>query len=367
MDENPAKNEIFAVGTGSIVGGNLASAKESAISAALMKGVESYLMRRLGSRGVINNFKRLVQEIIPQAREEVENFHILTEDRTADKYRVLVRLGINEKVMDEKLREAGILLAEGPALKVLFLVSEKRQGIVSYWWKDPELHLALSPTELVLHNVFQKRGFRPINRTFSAPENIHSVDLSSPELGDADALMMGRLFSADVVISGQAQIVDEKEVSITLKALDVNHGIHIRQGVESERIDEGPEGDERIISALEKAVDYLAARLIPAIIRIAASDEKKVRHLEITLKGLDTYKYFRLFKDFLSKEVEGVINVRQTRVRKNSMSIDVEFQGDGNKFLDRVLNNENLPFPVDVYRTEEGEILLEIEQVTQQN
>ena len=367
MEENPAKNEIFAVGTGSIVGGNLASAKESAISAALTKGVESYLMRRLGSRGVINNFKQLVQEIIPQAREEVENFHILTEDRTSDKYRVLVRLGINEKVMDEKLREAGISLAEGPSLKVLFLVSEKRQGIVSYWWKDPELHLSLSPTELVLNNVFQKRGFRPINRTFNTSENIQSVDLSSPELGDADALMMGRLFSADVVISGQAQIVDEKEVSITLKALDVDHGIHICQGVEVERIDEGPEGDERVISALDKAVNYLAARLIPAIIRVAASDEKKVRHLEITLKGLDTYKHFRVFKDFLSKEVKGVINVRQTRVRKNSMSIDVEFQGDGNKFLDRVLNNENLPFPVDVYRTEEGEILLEIEQVTQQN
>ena len=366
-EEKPGKNEIFAMGTGTIVSGNLASAKESAISQALMKGVESYLVRRLGSRGVINNFKRLVQEIIPQAKEEIENFHILTEDQINNEYKVLVRLRINEKVIDEKLREAGIVLAEGPPIKVLFVVSEKRDGIVSYWWKDPEVHFALSRTELVLHNVFQKRGFSPVNRTLNIPESGYPEELRSSELEDTGALMLGRLFSADVVICGQTEIFDEKEISMTLKALDVKHGIHIGQGMQVERIKEGPEGNERVIEALEKIANYLAARLIPTIIRIAASDEDKVHHLEITLKGLNTYKHFRVFKAFLSEEVKGVKNVRQTRVRKNSMSIAIEFQGDTNRFLDRVLNHKNLPYPVGVHRTEEGEILLEIEQVTQQD
>jgi len=57
----------------------------------------------------------------------------------------------------------------------------------------------------------------------------------------------------------------------------------------------------------------------------------------------------------------GVKSVRQIRVRKNSISIAVEFQGDRYRFLDRVLNHENLPFHLNIAETEEGNILLKVE------
>ena len=49
-------NEILAIGTATVKDGNLAQAKESAISDALTKGVENYLLHRLGSEGVSDNF-----------------------------------------------------------------------------------------------------------------------------------------------------------------------------------------------------------------------------------------------------------------------------------------------------------------------
>ena len=73
-------NQILAIGTSVIRKENLAKAKKKAISQALMKGIEDYLVRRLGSEGMVNNFQRLVHEIIPVARENIENFHILAED-----------------------------------------------------------------------------------------------------------------------------------------------------------------------------------------------------------------------------------------------------------------------------------------------
>jgi hypothetical protein len=79
------------------------------------------------------------------------------------------------------------------------------------------------------------------------------------------------------------------------------------------------------------------------------------------LKDLDSLKRFRIFRDFLRRDVVGVKSVRQTRVRKNSISIAIEFQGERNRFLDSVLNHENLPFPLNVVQTKEGEILLSIE------
>ena len=60
-------------------------------------------------------------------------------------------------------------------------------------------------------------------------------------------------------------------------------------------------------------------------------------------------------------EVLGVQSVRQVRVRKDSITIEVEFQGDRYRFLDSVLNHENLPFPLNLAETQEGNILLKLE------
>jgi len=269
-----ATNEVLAIGTASIVSGNLALAKKSAISRALMKGVENYLVHRLGSQGIVNNFQRFIEEIIPGAKEEIENFNILTETQFGNEYKVFVRLKVNEKVIDKKLREAGLIFMEGPPIKVLFLVSEVKDETIFYWWKDPEVHSALSPTELALNKVFQKRGFSSINRPLSVPVTGFSKALRSPTLEEADVLKWGELFSSDVVIYGQANIVDEKEVSLTLNAFDVNQGLQIGQDFQVEQIEKRLEANEQIIETLERLVDRLADRLTPTIVRTVRFDHE---------------------------------------------------------------------------------------------
>jgi hypothetical protein len=361
MEGKPEENEVLAIGTGTIFGGNLASAKKSAISQALMKGVESYLVRRLESKNVVNNFERLIQEIIPKAEEDIENFNILAEYQIGDKYQVLIRLRINEKIIDKRLSEAGLTLTEGAPIKLLFMVSETKHGVSSYWWKDPEIYYALSPTELALHNAFQKRGFSPINRTLNMPETEFSADLRVVDLQDSDILKWGRMFSADVVIFGRTEILEEKGLSLTLRAFDVNRDAHIFQDMQIETIDEGFESQEAMIKALESLANQLAERFGPTIIRMTELDRDQIQKLEITLIGLKNYKEFKVFTDFLRKQIIGVQSVRQIRVRKNSISIEVEFQGDRYRFLDSVLNHESLPFPLSIAETEEGNILLKVE------
>ena len=356
------ENEILAIGTATVKDGNLAQAKESAISDALIKGVENYLLHRLGSEGVANNFQRIIYDILPGAKAEIENFNILSEDQTGEEYKVLIKLRVNEKVIDEKLREAGVVVTEGPPLKVLFLVSEWKGGTAYYWWRDPETYSSMSGTELVLHNVFQERALSPINRTLKVPDTGYSESLKHVDLRDVDALEWGRLFSADVVIYGQSEIIGKKEVSLALKAVDVNQGAQISQTVAFEQIKKEAEGKQPVMEAIERLANRLAAKLTPAIIRYTASDRGRVRHLEITLNGLSSYKQFRAFRDFLRRDVSGVKSVRQTRVRKDSISIAVEFQGDRKRFVERVLNHENLPFLVKLDQGEEEEILFRIEK-----
>ncbi len=359
--EKLEQNEIFAIGTGAIHRGNLAQAKEKALSQALMKGMEDYLVHRLGSEGMVNNFQRLVREIIPGAREEIENFHILAENQSEKEYKILVRLRINKKVIDEKLRRAGLVIMKGHAIKVLFMISETLEEQARYWWKDPEEPAAMSAIELVLHNAFQERGYNPINRRLNIPEAEFPEDMRTLDLTDENILTWGGLFSADVVIRGRTGVIDEKEVFLILKAMAVNEGGLICQGMHIEPFEMDSEGNAEIAGTLEKLVDYLASRLTPAIVQAAGSAQQEIQTLEVTLTGLEAYRQFVDFRNFLRKYVTGVKSMKQTRVRKDSISIEVEFEGDENKFMESVLNHENLPLLLDFKLTEDGKILLEVE------
>ena len=355
------KNETLAIGVATIIKGNLAQAKENAISEALMKGLENYLLRRLGSKAMVNNFQRVVYDIIPRARDKIENFNILAEDQIENEYKVLLRIRINEKLLEKGLTEAGVVVSEGPPLRALFLVSEWREGSAHYWWEDPEMHSSLSLTELALHKAFQKSGLSPINRTLSLPDTTGlSESLRYPDLDDPGALEWGKLFTADVVIYGKMELFEEKEAFLSEKILDVNQRTQISQSMESEQIVQGSRGKQATTKAIDRLVNRLAERLTPTIIRYAASDRARVHQLEVTLSDLSSYRQFRLFRDFLKRDVAGVKSVRQSRVRKNSISIAVDFQGDRNGFVERVLKHENLPFPIKLEQKEEEGIFFQV-------
>jgi hypothetical protein len=360
VDTKPEQNEILVIGTGGILDGNVAKARKKAIAEALVKGVEEYLGRRLGSQTMINNFPRLLQDVIPKAREEIENFHILAEERMDKEYKILVRVKVNDKVMEEKLREIGVILMEGPPIRVLFLVSqmEGRGEKRLYWWKDPETNSALSLVELALHRVFQERGFQPISRLLRTPEGGYSPEMKALDLSDEDSIRWGELFSVDVVVRGRCEIIGGDEVSILLKALHVKNSIMIARDTQSERMGEGAGDMDQIVETIEIAVNNVASRLTPKIMVAIELPETKTAQLSLTLKGLRSFRQFREFKDFLEKNVPGVKSVRQTRLRGNSVSVAVAFLGDEEKFLESVSNHENLPFKADWAKTEEGEIVV---------
>ncbi len=360
-EERPESTELLAIGAAPIIQGNSALAKKTAIHQALMKGVEDYIVHLLGTQGAVNNFERVTEEIIPGAQEEIENFHILAEHQVDGNYKVLIRLRVNEDIIREKLRAAGAVLTETTPIKVLFMVSETEAGDLSYWWKDTEGFRGLSALELALHKVFQNRGFIPINRSLSPPDVNHVESLTAPDLQNQDILKWGRLFSADVVICGQSNISDKKELSLTLRALDVSQGIQVCQGFIVEQIEQGLTDTEQTIAALEGIVNRMAATLCPCIVRAVASENGKIYPLEVTLTGMSRPKQFWGFSDFLKKEVMGVKSVIPSKIKGNSISVTVEFQGDGNKFINRVLNHPKRPFPLYLGHADEKTIVFNLE------
>ena len=232
------------------------------------------------------------------------------------------------------------------------------EGLISYWWNDPEINPALTPTELALYKVFQERGFVPINRTLTTPEVESFKELRAPELEEEDILLLGRLFSADVVIYGRSEMADEKEVTLTLKAYDVRRGNQICEDSQAEEVESDLGSEEGITITLERLANRVAGQLTPTIIQILTADSVKIHYLEVTIRGVENPRQVKEFRDFLRNDVTGIESVKQTRIRKNSVSFEVEYRGGRKRFLDRILKHKGPPFSLDLVQTEDEQIVL---------
>jgi hypothetical protein len=105
-------DERILTGTGAIVDENIALARNEALSEAFVKAIEEYLIQRIGSQGVANNFQRLDEEILSRTQEAIQDYQIISEFRTERYVRVLAKVRVNEAVLDQKLKKMGLLEAD---------------------------------------------------------------------------------------------------------------------------------------------------------------------------------------------------------------------------------------------------------------
>ena len=362
QSEQPQEGrEILAIGTSAIAGGNLAQAKNQAISVALLKGVEIYLLNQLGNQGMVQNFERILEEIIPNAREGIENFNILAENRTDREYSVLLKIKVNQEMIAGKLREKGISPGETSAIKLLFMVLETVGELKSHWWSDVDAYAIMSPTELALDRAFQEKGFDPINRASSPPEIAFFSQFTGTKPSLKEALAWGKLLSADVVIFGVSRIAENGNISVDLEAADVARGIRICKETQFEEAKLDLGNMDKIFEALQKIAVSLSTRFYACIVQGTEVKKEEVEQFEITLSGLRTSKQFMMFKDFLLNAVPGVTSVIPSRIQGNSVTASIQYTGGKEKFLGDVMNHPKLPFPLHLSRSEEGKTILNLE------
>ena len=120
--------ERIVTGTGIVVKENIALARNEAISQAFSKALEEYLIQRLGSKGMANNFQRLEEEILSETKEEIQDYQVISEFMTDRYVRVLMKVRVNEAVLEQKLKNMGLRKTDTMQIDVLFLVSEKKKG-----------------------------------------------------------------------------------------------------------------------------------------------------------------------------------------------------------------------------------------------
>ncbi len=349
--KEPVDEERIATGTGQIVHKNVADARNDAISQAFSMAVEEYLVQRLGSRGMADNFQRLYEEILSRAKEHIQDYQIITEFTTDRYVRVLIKARINTEVLEAKLEDMGVREKDTIQIDVLFMVSEKGKGpSASGWWTDPSAHTSLTLTELFLSKVFEDRGFRVINRSFFPPDESYDKGMLQISLTDEDAVKWGKLLSSQVVITGEATMSGESRASVYLRAIRVADGTTIAQGFREGKTS-GARGKEG--GALESAINDWARDMVPYILDAFKPTEKPVNQIIVTLKGLKSYKELNAIKEFFTANFPEVKSIIERRLNREFVSVSVKLQGDSQGLAKRVSNYPKKPFLFEISEVSE--------------
>jgi hypothetical protein len=352
--KGPVTEERIVSGTGQIVGKNIAEARNEAISQAFSVAVEEYLVQKLGPQGMANNFQRLYEEILSRAKEQIQDYQIITEVTTNKYVRVLIKARVNTAVVEAMLEDMGVHERNTIQIDVLFLVSERGTGSSeSGWWTDPFAHTSLSLTELLLSQVFEDRGFRVINRSFFPPDEIYDKGMLQIRLADEDAVKWGKLLSAQVVISGEATISPGESIaSVYLKAIRVADGTTIAQGFREGK-QSGAQENEK--SAMESAISEWAHDMVPYIVDALRPAGKAVKKIIVTLRGLKSYKELHDINEFFSSNFPEIKSAIESRLKREFVSVSIKLEGESRELARRALNHPKKPFLFDIREvTEQG-------------
>ena len=339
-------DERIVTGRGVIVREDIALARDKAISQGCLKAIEEYLIQRLGYQGMANNFQRVEEEILSRAKEQIQDYQIISELRTDRYVKVLMKVRVNKALLEQKLETMGLSEIDSIPIAVLFLVSEKKEGLPAiYWWGDPSRQISLTQTDLSLSRIFEDRGFRVISRSFFPPEESYEESMLNLTLGNEEAVKWGKLLSAQIVIAGESNLYWASRASVFLRAIKVMDGTIVVQGYR-EGVLEGNHRDDS--SAIGLAINNWASAMIPHIIDTFKPAKKAINQIIIKIKGLKSYREFLHFKEFFRKNFPEIRSVLERSLKRDLVKVALQVKGDPMGLAKKVLNHPKRPLSFEI-------------------
>lgn len=354
------EQDRYVIGKASVTGGNQAAARKQAIDAALLKGVEAAVAERMVSAELAAGLERVAKDVLPRSADLVQGYTILQEAASDGSLLVLVKLRVNGAMLEKALQDSGLAREADAPVKILFMVSEKRDGEPVYWWKDPQAQPALDTTEILLHQTFQDLGYDPVNRVTAFPGKEVASSMRALDLQEEDIFRWGALFGAEWVLWGRSGIQSEGQVSLDLKILEVASRRVLAESRVVERPPETAEADQTDLAALDKAVQTAAAELQQRLSADSQSGPAGVKALEVFLQGFRSYEEVNRFQSFIASGVAGVQSIKPSRAGRDSVGYQVLFRGDAAQLLSIVNQSPNRPFAMSGEIRSDGALVFSI-------
>lgn len=362
---------VKTVGTGYIIEDDTSSAKDKAISDALISAVETVLNDTLPAKVIVPNFKTITTILYNHTGSFIQGYKILAETRHEDDYRVMLQATVSTRKILRKLNKAGIVLDAANKHRILFLISESNLQDLEpqYWWGQGMAYLkTVSDTAITLE--MKKRGFgvlshRLVNRATVTKEVTTEPFLQ--ELTTDDIIALGVYFNADVVAAGSAKAEQAQNtmgeertftgsISLNLYRTDTGEKIDsVSAKATTVDTDEASGGNNALIEAA-----VLAAGDVASITNSAMKEEAdKSTMIEVVVEGTDFFKNYAKLMTRI-KRLPEVKRITQREKRPKRAIVVIEHMGNGKVFAKKIMGETFQNFGLNISEVTRNHVRLEM-------
>ena len=367
--------EVTATGVGSIVGGDLAHAKDDAVEDALRKAIEENLGTMIQSESLVENAQLIEDQILSKAQGYIQKYNVVKEGKNGpDLYEVTVKATIKTADLKSDLDAIATLLRRKNMPRVMVLIQEQNIG------ETPDMaHLIaadLNTAETAIMDAFMTKGFRFVDEA-TVRKNLDNARASAIVEGNAaQAAALGKKVGAEVVLAGKALAkateveafgtkIRSQQATVTMKAIRANTGdviaVSTAQGKYA-HIDDVAGGT----IAIQKACETVSQDLMNKIIGKWQTEVASGATITLNVKNVKDFTQLARFKGSLKIAVRGINSVVQRDFSDGFATLEVDMKGKSEDLAQRLSTAAFEGFKVRVTGMTEGSVTVELTEAQAQ-
>ena len=333
---NQPSTVVESVGTGSIMYGDVAAARDRAIDDAKRKAVEQTLGTFIDAQTKVENYMLVEDRILNWTRGYIKNYDIISDmKKTPELYEVRMRATVDMSNLANDVQAVENLIQSMGNPRVMILIDE--QNIGQSYNKYYYFQVDMTAAETAMTEKFMEKNFDLVDAA-TVRNNLKKESVMAALAGNKQAAVaLAQANAAEVIITGKAiakvatgiNLAGMKscQANITAKVIDADVGTIIATGSQHApypHIDEVTGGT----MAIQKAAKKLADDLITKILEKWRKRFYDVNTVKLMVIGIESYKEVGDFKTNLQWTVRGIKNVFQRNVAGGTAELDVSITGN---------------------------------------
>jgi hypothetical protein len=360
LAQNKVKNKTYVViGSGTVRGGNVQAARQTAIKESLVTAVELMTAEVLQKDTLINNFPRINEILYQHPDKFIKTYKVLTEATTGKHHRVVVEAIVSGNQIAKLFSREGVLRPKSSLPSVLFLIAEQnvKEVMPQYWWGIGMGNFK-PLSEKAMITIFNQKGYAVVGHRGVRLQNIVDwVAEARPDLTDEQAVELGTHLKADIVVVGQSGAAESTntmgyemktfKADFSARALRTETGeeiLAISKTAVATSVDEYEGGREALSNVGTAAGEQLVEEISARWHKIVA----KPSQLELVVEGTNQLANFVKFRKALSS-IAGVEGIKVKEIKPNETILIVDYQGKGEDLAAALMRKTFDTFGIDIY------------------
>jgi len=361
-------NTVEVIGTAAVRSENVPAARRQAIADSMVASVELVAGKIVPLDARVRNFKTLNQVLYSHTDEFVQDYKVLAELKSGNRYRVLVQATVRADKIRDELERIGVVIGLKSIPRILFLIAEQNIDDLSprCRWTAAAGDTSLS-SENAMAEIMRQKGLIIIDPEALVQQGEKMPEITVP-VDDRTALMLGLKLQADVVVTGSARVIRSANTMgvynrafrgvVTTRALRTLTGAETAKttrAVVSAGFDAAAAGREALAKAGTLAGQDLAAQ----IISLWKKEQSASAGLEIVVGGTRNLADFVTFRRTVS-DIAGVASILVKEIKPDEAVIGIDFDGDAHMLAEAMMLETYDSFGINIYDISDNRIMLEL-------